>query len=79
MFFSRSTISNTDYALELCYSYDGGYTYGNWASRSLGAIGEYGKRLLWRRMGIGRHRTLKIRVTSPVKCDVISASMSAHG
>ena len=72
----RSTIDNADYALELSYSDDGGYTYGNWMARSLGAIGEYGKRLLWRRLGMARHRTWRIRVTSPVKVDLISASAS---
>jgi hypothetical protein len=74
----RSTIDNADYALELSYSDDGGYTYGNWMARSLGAVGEYGKRLLWRRLGFGRHRTWRMRVTSPVKCDVIAAAMSAE-
>lgn len=72
----RSAIDNADYALELSYSDDGGHTYTNPIPRSLGAQGAYITRLLWRRLGLARSRTWKIQVTSPVKCDVIAASMS---
>lgn len=71
-----SAITNADYVMELRYSDDGGYNYGNWLTRSLGAVGDYQKRLVWRRLGIARHRTWQIRVTSPVKCDLMAASMS---
>ena len=71
--------ADTDFTLELCWSDDGGYTYGNWQGRSLGAVGAYYTRLLWRRLGMARHRTWKIRCTSPVKCDLIAASASMQG
>jgi hypothetical protein len=72
----ESAQSNSDYVLELCWSDDGGYTYGNWQGRSLGAVGAYYTRLLWRRLGYSRHRVWKLRCTSPVKCDLIAASAS---
>ena len=72
----KSDLDNYDHVFEMCYSDDGGYTFGNWKTHSLGAQGAYGTRLLWRRLGLARHRTWKVRVTSPVKCDVLGASMS---
>jgi hypothetical protein len=72
----RSALDNADYYMEICYSDDGGYTFSNWKTRSLGVQGAYEQRLMWRRLGMARHRTWKLRVTSPVKCDVIAASAS---
>lgn len=66
----------TDHFIELRYSDDGGYNYGNWITRSLGPVGSYQQRIVWRRLGLARNRTWQIRVTSPVKCDLIAASMS---
>lgn len=37
--------------LQLRYSDDGGFTWSDWVSRSLGAIGQYGRRVVFDRLG----------------------------
>ena len=71
-----SALGNSDHAMEVRYSDDGGYNFTNWLPRSLGAVGNYQQRLVWRRLGIARQRVWQIRVTSPVKCDLLAASAS---
>lgn len=70
----RAEQDDTDYMMELAWSDDGGYTFGNWYGRSLGAVGQYLTRCAWRKLGHTRNRVFSIRVTSPVKCDLIAAS-----
>jgi Phage stabilisation protein len=70
-----SDLDNSDYFIDLSWSDDGGYTYSNIVQRSLGSQGSYYTRLLWRRLGITRNRVFKIAVSSPVKVDVIAASL----
>jgi hypothetical protein len=41
----------SDDVMNLSWSDDGGYTFGNKLSRSLGAIGQYGRRVVWNRLG----------------------------
>lgn len=38
-------------AINLSWSDDGGYTWSNKLERSLGSIGEYGRRVVWQRLG----------------------------
>jgi Neuraminidase (sialidase) len=49
----------------LSYSKDGGHTYGNEISVSMGELGDYSKRLMWRRLGIARNWTFKLRTWTP--------------
>jgi len=42
---------SADDGMNLSWSDDGGFTYSNKLSRSLGAIGEYGRRVIWNRLG----------------------------
>lgn len=58
----------------LCYSDDGGRNWSNWRERSLGETGEYNKRIRFNRLGAFRERIWRIRVSSPVKRDIIAAS-----
>ena len=56
------------------YSDDGGRTYTIpqiW--QSAGKIGEYKKRLHWRRLGSFDQRTMRVQITDPVKRTVIAA------
>jgi hypothetical protein len=64
----------SDRKVFLCYSDDGGFTWSNWRERSLGEVGEYGKRIRFSRLGAFRSRIWRIRVSSPVKRDIIAAS-----
>lgn len=48
-------------------SKDNGKTWGTELWRGLGAIGESLQRVVWRRLGLGRDWTFKLRVSDPVK------------
>jgi hypothetical protein len=56
-------------------SKDGGHTWGNEMWVSLGAIGEYLTRAVWRRLGRGYDFLFKFRVTDPVKIVAMKASI----
>lgn len=64
----------SDRKVFLCYSDDGGRNWSNWRERSLGETGEYNKRIRFNRLGSFRERIWRIRVSSPVKRDIIAAS-----
>lgn len=51
----------------LSYSGDGARTWSSEESRSLGRIGEFNNRAIWRRLGNSRHRYFKLRTSAPVK------------
>ena len=51
----------------LSRSKDGGKTWGAESIRSMGNIGEYRKRLLWRSVGRSKDVVFKLRISSPVK------------
>lgn len=51
----------------LQYSKDNGNTWSAILSTTIGAIGAYLTRVVWRRLGVARDWTFKIRVTDPVK------------
>jgi hypothetical protein len=55
----------------LRWSDDGGYTYGNSHWRTIGKIGKYANRAIWRRLGRSRHRIYELTVTDPVNATVI--------
>lgn len=57
----------------LSWSNDGGRTWSNEYESSLGRKGEYGKRLIWRRIGYSKNRCYKITISSPVKKVITSA------
>lgn len=54
--------------VELRYSDDGGRTWSDWDARSLGRIGEYGKKAIWRNRGRMRSpgRIFEVRCADPV-------------
>jgi len=59
----------------LQWSDDGGYTWSNEKTASLGLTGEFKKRVIWRRLGSSRDRVYKVAITSRVKADLISANL----
>lgn len=66
----------------LRWSDDGGHTWGNYHARSMGRIGETGKRVIWRRLGMTtklRDRVLEISGTDPVKIAIMGAELVANG
>ena len=56
----------SDPQVMMSYSDDGGVTFSNEKWRSFGKIGEYFKRVIWRRLGVARERIYKFRITDPV-------------
>jgi len=57
----------TDTSIWLSSSRDGGHTYGNEVSASIGDAGEYTNRVIWRKLGVARNWTFKIRTWTPNK------------
>jgi hypothetical protein len=63
--------------LNLRISRDGGTTFGQQWPASMGAIGQYRNRALWRRLAFGRDNVLEIETISPVNADIVGASLKA--
>lgn len=57
----------SDPQIMLQYSDDGGRTYSNELWRSLGEIGKYKTRAIWRRLGQFRQRQIVLTITDPVR------------
>lgn len=63
----------------LRWSDDGGHTWSNEHWVSVGKIGEYGRRAIWRRLGMTekiRDRVYEISMTDPVKTAIMGAQLS---
>lgn len=63
----------SDRFVEVAISKDGGRNWTNWRRMSLGLVGEYWVRQVMRRLGVGRDWRLHIRVSSPIKRDLLGA------
>lgn len=66
----------------LRWSDDGGHTWSNEHWRSMGKIGEYGYRTIWRRLGMTeklRDRVYEVSGTDPVKIAIMGAELFASG
>jgi hypothetical protein len=59
--------------LMLRFSDDGGNTWSNEQTVGIGAVGEYGARAIFRRLGVGRDRVWEISMTDPVRFAVMGA------
>lgn len=73
------TGQGSDPQAQLRWSDDGGHTWSNYHAKSMGRIGEYGKRLIWRRLGTTgklRDRVYEISGTDPVKIAIIGAELT---
>ena len=64
--------------VDLRYSKDGGNNWSNWRKIPLGETGDFVKRVQARRLGMGRQWVFDIRVTDPVKADLMAASIMAE-
>ena len=60
-------------------SRDNGHTWGNELWTSIGAIGKYLTRVVWRRLGLGSDWLFKIRITDPIKVVITYAAMKVSG
>ena len=62
----------------LAVSRDGGITYGNESWTTIGKIGKYLNRVVWRRLGLARDWVFKIRITDPVKIAIAYVAIRAR-
>ena len=72
----------SDPQVMLRFSDDGGHTWSRERWSSMGAIGEYGKRVFWRRLGMTlkiRDRVYEISGTDPVPIYIMGAELIASG
>jgi len=70
----------TDPQVMLRWSDDGGHTWSNEHWASTGKVGEYGKRVIWRRLGMTtklRDRVYEISGADPVKIAIMGAELIA--
>jgi len=61
----------------LRWSNDGGSTWSNEHWTSIGQIGKYKNRAIWRRLGMARDRVFEVVVTDPINAVIISANLKA--
>jgi hypothetical protein len=59
--------------VQMRYSNDGGKTWSAWREASLGALGEYASRVIFRRLGMGRDRVWQVRVTDDAPFSIVNA------
>jgi len=59
-----------DPEIMLRYSKDGGHTWSDEKRRSLGKLGDYGKRVHWPQLGQGRDWVFEFSVSDPVKVSI---------
>lgn len=67
----------TDPQAVLTWSDDGGSTWSNQHWTSIGKVGKYKNRAIWRRLGQARDRIFEVQVTDPVFRTVVSANLNA--
>lgn len=61
----------------LRWSNDGGSTWSNEHWISIGKIGRYQNRAIWRRLGWSRDRIFEVAISDPVKAVIVSANLKA--
>lgn len=71
-------LASTDPQVMLRWSDDGGHTWSNEHWKSMGRIGQYGRRTIWRRLGMTmkiRDRVYEVSGTAPVKIAIMGAEL----
>jgi hypothetical protein len=71
-------IQGSDPEAMLRWSDDGGHTWSNEHWSKMGAIGQYGRRVFWRRLGMTmklRDRVYEVSGTDPVKIAIVGAEL----
>jgi YVTN family beta-propeller protein len=63
----------------LSWSTDGGHTWSNDHPATLGTMGNYKNRAIWRRLGASRNRAFRIAISDPVKKVLIGVYMDLEG
>jgi hypothetical protein len=74
---SVATTQGVDPQAMLRWSNDGGSTWSNEHWSSIGRIGRYQNRAIWRRLGMARDRIFEVSISDPVKAVIVSANLKA--
>jgi hypothetical protein len=72
------TATAIDPQVMLRWSDDGGHTWSNSHWRSMGKTGEFGRRVIWRRLGMTlklRDRVYEVSATDPIKIAIMGAEL----
>jgi len=72
------TGQGSDPQVLLRWSDDGGHNWSNYHARPMGKIGEFGRRVIWRRLGMTtkiRDRVYEVSGTDPVKLAIMGAEL----
>ena len=75
-------VQGADPQVMLRWSDDGGHTWSNEHWVSIGRMGQYGRRAIWRRLGMTmklRDRVYEVSGTDPVKISIINAELLLSG
>ena len=72
-----STGQGNDPQAMLRWSNDGGSTWSNEHWVTIGKIGQYANRALWRRLGSARDRIFEVAISDPIKAVIVSAELKA--
>lgn len=65
--------------VQLSYSKDGGHTWSNWKDREIGPVGNYNREVRFLSLGQCKSMIVKIRVSDPVKRDILGANVRIQG
>jgi hypothetical protein len=68
-------VQGSDPQVFLRYSDDGGHTWSHEKQASSGRLGEYRKRMIFRRLGSSRNRVFELRGSDPVKIRILGADL----
>lgn len=68
-------VANVTTNMDIRYSKDGGRNWSDWRMLSMGSTGAFRQRLQARRLGRGRHWVFDVRITDPVRADIMAASI----
>jgi len=74
---NNSTTTNPQAMLR--WSNDGGSTWSKEYWVSIGKMGKYRNRAIWRRLGMARDRIFEVSITDPVNAVIVSANLKAYG
>ena len=76
----EATSTAIDPQVMLRWSDDGGHTWSNSHWRSMGLVGQWGRRVIWRRLGMTlklRDRVYEVSGTDPIKIAIMGAELTA--
>lgn len=68
-----------DNFIRMQYSDDGGHTWSNWDQKSIGEVGQYKTRVVFTRLGKTRQRVFRVKCSSPMRRDILGASVVVQG